>query len=374
MKICFFGTYDRTYSSNRLILQGLRENNVPVVEINAHTKVTLLNSQAHMSWKQILKRIIKKYKIFSEFAKNYMEFIKTDVIYVGYPGHVDLFAAYLFAKLFNKKLVFNPLLIVYVGFSEEQGILGKNSLLGKTIKIAEGIGYKLCDMVFADTPNQKEFLKKNFGIKDEKIRVLPIGADNKGYEYSEYKNTQGKKVNVVYYGLYAPMHGVEYIVDAANILKNDADVIFTMVGSGNKYEETFNKARDLGLTNIKFYPDVFEGGHLRYLQGADIFLGFLKKHPTIDKVIPNKVYQGLALGRAVITADSPVIRSVFKDRENMYFVEPSNSAVLAKAILDLKNNPKLRSTIAKKGYDLYINNFTPKHVGEKLKNYIEEIL
>lgn len=374
MKICYFGTYDRTYSSNRLILQGLRENNVPVVEINAHTKVTELNSAAHMSWGQILKRIFGKYRIISEFAKNYNEFKKTDVIYVGYPGHVDLFAAYVIAKLFGKKLVFNPLLIVYVGFSEEQGILSKNSLLGKTIKIAEGLGYKLCDMVFADTPNQAEFLKKNFGVKDEKLRVLPIGADNKGYEYSVYKNKNGKKVNVVYYGLYAPMHGVEFIVETANLLKNDNDIVFSMVGSGNKYQETYNKAQELGLKNIKFYPDVFEGQHLKYLQDADIFLGFLKKHPTIEKVIPNKVYQGLALGRAVITADSPVIRSVFKDHENMYFVEPSNARVLADAILDLKNNPELRSKIAKNGYELYINNFTPKHVGAKLKKYIEEVL
>lgn len=374
MKVCFFGTYDRTYSSNRLILQGLRENNVPVVEVNAHTKVTELNSTAHMSWSQILKRILNKYRIFSEFAKNYTEFRKTDVIYVGYPGHVDLFAAYVFAKIFKKKLVFNPLLIVYVGFSEEQGILSKNSLLGKTIKAAEGLGYKLCDMVFADTPNQGEFLKSNFGIKDEKLRILPIGADNKGYEYSEYKNINGKKVNVVYYGLYAPMHGVEFIVEAASLLRHDPDVVFTMVGSGNKYRETFEMAKKLKLGNIKFYPDVFEGAHLKYLQDADVFLGFLKKHPTIDKVIPNKVYQGLALGRAVVTADSPVIRSVFKDRENMYFVEPSNAEALKDAILDLKNNPKLRSDMAKKGYELYINNFTPKLVGQKLKSYIEEIL
>ena len=32
MKICYFGTYDPIYTRNRLMIQGLKENNVEVVE------------------------------------------------------------------------------------------------------------------------------------------------------------------------------------------------------------------------------------------------------------------------------------------------------------------------------------------------------
>ena len=373
MKICYFGTYDNTYTSNKMILQGLTENKIPVVEINAHIKVSKLTTKEEMSWFQILKRILRKYRIFTQILKNFSAFIKTDVIYVGYPGHVDVFLAYILAKLFGKKLVFNPLLIVYIGFTFEQGILKKGSFLGKTIKFAESLVYKMCDLVFADTPYQKEFLMKDFGIAEKKLKVLPIGADNKGYAYSLYKN-ESKKINVVYYGLYSPVHGVEYIIEAANILRNDKDVHFSFIGQGNTFEQNLKRANDLKLPNVTFYHDVPESEHLPIMQTADIFLGFLQKHPTVDRVIPNKVYQGLALGRAVLTADAPVTRSVFAHKENMYLVKPADPKTLARAILELKDNPVLRGKIALNGYKLYKEKFNPKAVGKQLASYIKEIV
>ena len=110
------------------------------------------------------------------------------------------------------------------------------------------------------------------------------------------------------------------------------------------------------------------------MQTADIFLGFLQKHPTVDRVIPNKVYQGLAIGRAVLTADAPVTRSVFAHKENMYLVKPADPKVLAEAILELKNDPTLRTKIAMNGYELYKEKFNPKSVGKQLVAYIKEIL
>ncbi len=373
MKVCFFGTYDRTYSSNRLILQGLRENNVPVVEINAHTKVTLLDSASDMTWYHIIRRVFKKFKIFAETFKNIKGVRECDVIYVGYPGHADIFFAFVIAKLFGKKLVFNPLLTVYVGFTEERIVLGKRSLLGLAIKIGEGLAYKICDLIFADTPYQKVLLIKVFGLSESKIKVLPIGADNKGYEYSENKN-KGNRVNVVYYGLYSPIHGVEHLISAAQILKDDKDVEFNLVGWGSEYQKNYDRAKELKLKNVIFHPDILEGQHLELLQKADIFIGFLQKHPSVDRIIPNKVYQGLALGRTVLTADAPVTRSVFENKKDMYFIEAANPRAIADAILDLKSNPRLRLEIAAQGYNRYVKEFSPKKVVAKMINYINEIL
>jgi glycosyltransferase involved in cell wall biosynthesis len=373
MKVCFFGTYDRTYTSNRLFLQGLEANNIPVVEINAHTKVTALLTSQDMSWIQLLKRFSKKFRIISETIKKRKELKTVDAIYVGYPGHVDVFFAFIVAKLFRKKLVFNPLLTIYVGFTEERVVMGKNSLIGQMIKLGEKTAYNLCDLVFVDTPYQQTLIQKIFGIPAKKLRVLPLGADNKGYEYSTYENND-KKINVVYYGLYSSIHGVEHIIEAANILKNDKDIIFTLVGNGSEYAPNFKRAKEINLTNVKFYPDIMEGQHLELLQKADVFLGLLQKHPSVERIVPNKVYQGLALGRAVLTADAPVTRSVFTHKKDIYLVPQADPKALADALLELKNNPKLRMEIAKNGYQRYSNEFSPKKVVGKLMTYVEEIV
>lgn len=372
--VCFFGTYDKTYTSNKMIIKGLEENGVKVVEINSHIKVTKLTTVNEMSLLQIVKRVLRKYKIIIEIIKNFNLFLKTDLIYVGYPGHVDVFFAYPIAKLFRKKLVFNPLLIIYNGFADEQGILNKKSIFGKAVKILESTCYKLCDLVFADTSFQYDHLKKDFNIPANKLRILSLGADDADYKYTPYENTKEKKVHVVYYGLYSPVHGVEHIVEAANILRNDKDIRFSFVGQGNTFEKNYKRAQDLKLSNITFHRDVYEIKNLPILQSADIFLGFLQKHPTVDRVIPNKVYQGLALGRVVLTADSPITRSVFVSGKDAYLCKPSDPKALANAIVKLKNNPKLRTMIALNGYNLYKNKFTPYAVGKQLITYISEIL
>ncbi len=374
MKICFFGTYDKNYTSNKMMLRGLAENNIKVVEINSHIEVTKLTEKNEMSFVKLLQRILRKYKIFVEIFRNFDKFAKTDAIYVGYPGHFDVFLAYPFAKIFGKKLVFNPLLIIYNGFSDEQGILKRTSLLGRSIKLAEALCYKACDMVFADTPFQYEHLKRDFNLNEKKLRVLPIGADDAGYKYTPYKNTKSKKVHVVYYGLYSPVHGVEHIVKAAHLLRNDKNVTFSFVGQGNTYEKNRNLAEKLKLKNLKFYHNVPVSEHLPVMQSADIFLGFLQKHPSVDRIIPNKVYQGLSLGRVVMTADAPVTRSMFKHKDNMYLVKPADPKALAKAIVELKNNPALRVKIAKNGYKLFRKKFTPKAVAKQLVNYVKEII
>lgn len=373
LTLCYYGTYDREYTSNKLIMAGLRENGVIIKEVNAHIPVTRLDKPTDMSWWHLLRRIIQKYQIIPTTIKHWQDIKASDAIYVGYPGHFDVFFAWLAAKLAHKKLVFNPLLIIYVGFSEEQGILSKQSLLGKGIKWFESLAYQACDLVFADTPFQESFLIDVFGVSKEKLRVVAIGADDKYYAFTPYTNVK-KTLNVVYYGLYSPIHGVEYIIEAANALKNDPDIRFTMVGNGNTFAATYQRAKDLKLTNMTFHHDKPLSEHPAIIQKGDVFLGFLAKHPTVDRVIPNKVYQGLALNKVVLTADAPVTRSVFKHKENVYLVKPANSKALTAAIRELKDNPTLRKRIAAGGYELFVANYTPKAVGAQLRDAIVGIL
>ena len=373
LSVCVFGTYDRNYTSNKLILQGLQENNVNVIEVNAMIPVTRLDKPEDMNWFEIIRRIINKYRIIPVSIKNWAKIATCDVIYVGYPGHFDVFFAYIVAKLLRKKLVFNPLLVIYIGFAEEQGILSKNSLLGKAVKFFEQLAYHACDMVFADTPFQQVFFEKDYAMPKEKLRVLAIGADDKYYGFTQYTNNK-KRLNVVYYGLYSPVHGVEYIIDAAIKLKSDPDIHFTMVGNGNTFEKNYDLAKKNKLKNITFYHNTPLDQHPAIIQKGDIFLGFLTNTPTVQRVIPNKVYQGLALNKVVLTADAPVTQSMFRHKANMYLVKPESSVDLVNALVELKNNPKLRKSIAENGYQLFTQKFSPKAVGKQLVEYIKEIL
>ena len=111
-----FGSYDKNYTSNKLIETGLIENNVRLIEFNSSIPVTRLDQKNEMNWMNLITRVIRKYKVYIEVIKNRKKLTEVDAIYVGYPGHFDVLMAYPIAKLFRKKLIFNPLLIFFTGF------------------------------------------------------------------------------------------------------------------------------------------------------------------------------------------------------------------------------------------------------------------
>lgn len=371
--VCFFGSYDRNFTSNKIIYNGLIKNGAEVVIVNSHTPVTRLDSEKDASFFNFVRRILRKYKIITEVIKNIGGIKRSDVIYVGYPGHVDVLPAFLLAKIFNKKLVFNPLIIIYTGLTEEQKIVKKNSLFAKFVKFGETLIYKSCDLVVADTPFQKEHLNKEFGVSKDKIRVLPIGADDKVYPFAP-KVGSDPNFNVVYYGLFSPIHGVEYLIKAAKLLEKQKDIKFLLVGNGNTFQKDFDLAKRLKVKNVIFYKDMMEKDAFDTLRKADVFLGFLAEHPVGKRVVPNKVYQGLALGKTVLTAYSPAIEGVLTDQKNVYLCKADNPVSVSEAILDLRNNPGKNKLISKNGHKLFIDSFTPKSIGRDLIKYLKEII
>lgn len=372
MKICFFGAYDRNFTSNLIVLRGLKLNGAMITEVNAHVPLTKLVAKEDISFMQLVKRIFKKWKIIAEIIRHWKDLRTCEWIYVGFPGHFDVLIAYPLAKLLKKKLVFNPLVIFYTGFVNDQRILSSDSFLAKALKTGERLIYHLCDLVIADTSFQAEHLHSLFGIPYSKIKTVAIGADNKVYKNLP-KPTADSNFNVVYYGLYTPLHGVKYIIHAAKKCEKVKDLRFLMVGKGNTYEESRRLADSLKTQNIKFYPNMTEVDAFETLSHADVFLGFLQKHPSVDRIIPNKVYQGLAMGKAVISGDTPVMREVFTHKKNVYLCKLSDADDLASSILELYRNRKLTQKIAQNGYTIFKEKFTPKIIGKNIIQALESV-
>jgi len=331
MKICFFGTYDKKYSSNKIILDGFKKNFIKVLEINNDIRITPLNNSNHLAILNLIKRLWIKLSLIPLIFKNLSKIKKCDAIYVGYPGHIDILISYPLAKLLGKKLIFYPCIILYITFTEDVNLFTKDSIYAKLLKIYERFIYKLPDLI---------------------------------YTYSGVKNS--KNLNVVYYGLYSPLHGVEHIINAAKILKNQKNVKFLMVGDGQTFDQNYKLAKKNKLKNVIFYKDATEDNAKEILNSGHLFLGHAQKSPTVFRTLPNKVYQGLALGKVVITADTPASRGVFNHLGNAYLFKPANPKDLAKGILLLSKNPKLVSKIAENGYKLYISRFTPKMIAKKI--------
>ena len=107
-----------------------------------------------------------------------------------------------------------------------------------------------------------------------------------------------------------------------------------------------------------------------YIKCASICLGIFGDTAKTLRVIPNKVYEAIAMKKPVITADTPAIKELFSDKQNIVLCETACPRDLAVKILELKNNQELRDKIAENGYKVFKNKATPKIIGKELINSI----
>jgi glycosyltransferase involved in cell wall biosynthesis len=110
------------------------------------------------------------------------------------------------------------------------------------------------------------------------------------------------------------------------------------------------------------------------LKKADILLGIFNHSDKGGRVIPNKVFQGLALGKPVITMKSIAVNEVLEHKKNIYFVEPNSPKSLAEAILDLKTKSLLRKKISQNSIIWFRGNYDSKAIGKKLLQIISTSL
>ena len=178
-----------------------------------------------------------------------------------------------------------------------------------------------------------------------------------------------------FYGGYIPAQGVDIIIKAASILKKHKDIRFFLLGSGGSYYQYCRDlSKELGAHNITFLDRIPYKELPHYIADSDVMLGLFGGTKKFNTAIPHKVYQALAMKKAVNTAESDGCKELLVDKENVLFCKATDAKSLADAILRLRNNEKLKNKIAKNGYETYRNFGIPKAIGKELKKMIEECI
>jgi glycosyltransferase involved in cell wall biosynthesis len=352
MKVCYFGSYDPKYSRNRIIIKGLKQNGVEVFECQDDSPI----------WLRYFKLLWK-----------YLHLKRHDVIIVGTQGHTSVILAWLLAKIFRRKLIFDPFISLYDTAVFDRKEVDKSSLKAKYYYYLDKWSCALADIVIVDTREHLNYFHKKFNISKSKIRIVYVGADNDVFFPRERKDNKFT-FTIYFYGTFIPLHGIQYIIKAAKMLEKESDIIFKIIGNGQTYDQILKLSKKLEVRNVLFLGSVGYEELPKHLAKADVCLGIFGDTNKAKRVIPNKVYDALAMKKPLITGDSPAVREVLTNNKNALLCEMANPEALADAILVLKEDRELRTKIAENGYKLFNERFTPQRLGFELKLIIEECL
>ena len=88
---------------------------------------------------------------------------------------------------------------------------------------------------------------------------------------------------------------------------------------------------------------------------------------------PNKVFQALAVGKPVLTMDSPGIRELFFPDQTAFLVAAEPKA-MAKAIRVIRSDSHSRKRVGAAGYKLHLQKLTAAQLGKAIKTLLENLI
>jgi glycosyltransferase involved in cell wall biosynthesis len=350
-RVCFFGAYDREYPRNRILRAGLERCGVEVREVRTRERRAWLRYPA----------------LAAAFARRVDG---AGILLVPEFRHKDMPLARLLAG--RRMLVFDPLVSRHDTLVGDWEIHARGSLQARWNRWIDRWALSLADLVLCDTWAHGA-LYESLGARRERLARVLVGAEDAFFRVGPPE--AAPPVRIVYLGGFLPLHGIPFVLEAlASLERRSAGLPpyqVVLAGRGIDFGSAVAFKEQKKLERVEFTGAIPYADAPRVVASAHVVLGAFGAGEKAGRVIPHKVYQGLAAGRAVLTGDGPGLREVFEPGVHLAAVPRGDAEAIAEALGDLIGSASRRLGLGEAGRRRALEVATPERVGESLLQALE---
>lgn len=200
---------------------------------------------------------------------------------------------------------------------------------------------------------QKELIQ--FGVKQEKILVLPNGVDpdffvnrpDQGAEIRKQQAIASDKIVVGFAGTFGNWHGIGELTSAIEQLTDDC-FEFLLIGDGmmrKKMEEALKERR-----NVHFLGKVPFEKMPAYLSACDILIVSNSWNPNDKRPFfgsPTKLFEYMAMGKGIVASDLEQIGQILENEKTALLFPTGDTSAMVKAVRRLSSDAALRERLGK---------------------------
>jgi glycosyltransferase involved in cell wall biosynthesis len=185
----------------------------------------------------------------------------------------------------------------------------------------------------------REHLIRDLGVAPDRILVNPNAADPRAFDPGLAPVQQigavrltGRKV-IGFVGTFAPWHGVGLLLEAfAALAARHPDSMLLLVGDGPERRTLERRAAEAGLSDRVIFPGTVPHRELaRYVAAFRIAV----LPDTNEYCSPMKIFEYMAMGRAIVAPDYGNVRDVLAHGENGFIFRPRDLQSLGGALEEL---------------------------------------
>ena len=263
---------------------------------------------------------------------------KSDVVISTSPQFFNGLAGYFVSRIKRSAWVLEirdiwPESIVAVGAIKNKNII-------KILEWLERFAYRKADHIVAVTYAFREYIS-SLNVEKDKITVIRNGVDLEMFSLRERNEKFANRIGVQnkfvasYVGTHGMAHGLDVIIDTAEICKDDPNIVFLMIGEGAEKQRLVEKKIDKNLDNIIMLDQQPKEEMPNIWSVSDVSLVLLKKKDLFLTVIPSKIFESMAMRKPIILGVRGESQKIIEEAKAGICIEPENSKELAEAIKNL---------------------------------------
>jgi glycosyltransferase involved in cell wall biosynthesis len=323
---------------------------------------------------------------------NYLSFMLTaplgcffaqtfDVIYVWHPPLTIGISAWLIGRLRSVPFVYD-VQDIWPEAAVLSGVL-KPGFLVNCLSALERFVYNRADFILTVTDGARANLISK-GVPPGKVSAMPHWYSNanirtdeeQGRETLRAKYGWDGKFIALFAGNIGLVQGLETIVRAAELLRNDLAIQVVFVGDGADKFRLVDLVRSLSLEyRVQFIERQPMERIPAFMAAADTLLVHLRWSELSDYVIPTKTLAYLASGKPIVMAMRGAAADLVCEAGSGCTVAPEDPAAMAAAILGFsKLSANDREAMGQRGRAYLLQHFAEDVVFPRYRAVLERVV
>lgn len=194
-------------------------------------------------------------------------------------------------------------------------------------KIFRTLAAKNANKIILLNENQRDAFSDAFGIDKKRIFINRLGIYNCIHTFNINKTVDTTKRNILFFGRISPYKGVEYLIEAMEIVHEKIPNSELIIAGGGKLYFDFSKYKDVDYIElINRYVGMEELAHLLYKSDVVVC-------PYTDATQSGVVMTAFAMNKPVVSTNVGGMAESIKDNCNGLLVPPKDIKSLACAII-----------------------------------------
>ena len=328
--VVVWGTYDLSKPRTRILLDGLRGNGVSVHEIHGNVWPEHAD-KSQLRVPALALALVRALLWYPVLIVRFLFSPRDAVVIVPYLGALDVLVLWPFARLRGQRVVWDMFLSLYDTVVNDRRMVSAHGPASYLLWSTEWLAARAADLVLLDTQAHARHIARLFHLPADRTDAVPVGAETDRFPRLPRRPVTNGPPRVLFYGQLIPLHGIETILRAA-LSERGRGMEWRIIGTGQDRHKVESALADAAADHVTWETWVPYETLVDAIGAADVCLGIFGASDKAASVVPNKVYQALVAGRAVITRDSPAMRETFADDEGLKLVPHSDADAILDAI------------------------------------------